>query len=273
MIKPNENVVMDTNKPLRVMYINRSDKNNKNWLHFKHSHFFSEIFYNTGGSGEFIIEDRHIVVEKGDVVYISPNIEHTELSSYTNPLEYFVIGADGVSFLSDHHQPIPYLKFKDSLRQLIYYFYQGHDEFSHPQKNSQLIVGNLVNTLLLLIERDQSITLKHEKTTMVNPESALIKNYIDIHFKEGLTLDSLASHFHVNKYHLSHVFKKDYHVAPIKYLNKVRVENVKFLLASTNYSILKIATINGFTSQSYLAQMFKKEVGISPVDYRKAKNP
>ncbi|MNN24936.1 HTH-type transcriptional regulator YesS [compost metagenome] len=79
----------------------------------------------------------------------------------------------------------------------------------------------------------------------------------------------MAEEAHINKYYLSHLFKKTYGVSPVKYLNQVRMDTAKFLLESTNYSVLEISEIIGFKSQSYFSQTFKREIGVAPLDYRK----
>ena len=84
-----------------IVYVNRSDRKTKQWLHFKHTHPFSEIFCITGGTGSFLINDMETKVKKNDLVYISPQAEHTEISDYETPLEYFVIGISGFEIVHD----------------------------------------------------------------------------------------------------------------------------------------------------------------------------
>ncbi|WP_334145546.1 AraC family ligand binding domain-containing protein, partial [Muricomes intestini] len=96
-----------------IVYVNRSDRKTKQWLHFKHTHPFSEIFCITGGTGSFLINDMETKVKKNDLVYISPQAEHTEISDYETPLEYFVIGISGFEIVHDSKPEIPYFKFND----------------------------------------------------------------------------------------------------------------------------------------------------------------
>ena len=44
----------------------------------EHSHYFSELFFVTKGTGFFQIEGKQIPVQKNDLVLINPNIPHTE---------------------------------------------------------------------------------------------------------------------------------------------------------------------------------------------------
>mgnify|MGYP003319274626 CR=1 FL=1 len=54
-----------------------------------------------------------------------------------------------------------------------------------------------------------------------------------------------------------------------EYLLKVRLDNAKFLLLNTNKSIENIAESCGFSSANYFSLMFKRKIGISPLNYRK----
>ena len=176
-----------------------------------------------------------------------------------------------LEIVHDSKPEIPYFKFNDNKREYTYYFYQSYEEFTHPRLNSIRILNNLVQTLFLIIEREQKITITAGRERKIDDDPAIqvIRHYIDINFKDELSLDKLATYFHMNKYHLSHRFKKSFGISPMKYWSNVKIENVKQLLALSNYSIIEIASLTGFSSQSYLSQTFKKETGMTPAEYRK----
>ena len=50
------------------------------------------------GNGSFITEGMEFPVSKNDMVIINPNVQHTEKSVRTEPLEYIVLGIEGLSF-------------------------------------------------------------------------------------------------------------------------------------------------------------------------------
>ena len=53
------------------------------------------------------------------------------------------------------------------------------------------------------------------------------------------------------------------------YLMRIRIEESKLLLLSTNDSLTDIAIATGFPDQSYFCKVFKKHIGISPGKYRR----
>ena len=97
----------------------------------------------------------------------------------------------------------------------------------------------------------------------------MVKRYIDVHYKENISLDTLTDMTHVSKYHLVHAFTKEYGVSPINYMISCRIEEAKQLLKNDDYTLSFITRMLGFSSPSYFSQTFKKIVGISPNEYRK----
>ena len=51
-----------------------------------------------GGSGKFNIAGRLVPVKTDDMVIVNPNVEHTEVSYNRRPLEYIVLGVEGLEY-------------------------------------------------------------------------------------------------------------------------------------------------------------------------------
>lgn len=101
--------------------------------------------------------------------------------------------------------------------------------------------------------------------------SDLIKKaiqYIAANSAQPITLNDVASHVHLNPAYFSTVFKQSTGSSFKEYLNMVRIEESKLLLANTNYSIIDIAVAVGFEDQSYFSKVFKKFTGLTPKQYR-----
>lgn len=251
-----------------LIYINKSDTDSNNWIGLKHTHHFAELFYVTSGTGDFLVKDEKLSIKKNDVIIVNPNIEHTEISDISDPLEYFVIGISGISFVANEDL-IPYLLIKDTDKNILLYLFKAFEEYTAKQEAYAEICKNLIHIILILIFRKKNVAINLTSSEKVQKEIALVKSFIDVHFKSNITLESLAEKAHINKYYLSHAFKKTYGVSPVKYLTNVRIEAAKFLLESTNYSILEISEVIGFKSQSYFSQTFKRETQLTPQEYRK----
>ncbi len=104
-----------------------------------------------------------------------------------------------------------------------------------------------------------------------NKNSELIKKaiqYIARNFASSISLEDVAGHVHLNPAYFSTVFKQSTGSSFKEYLNMVRIEESKRLLANTSYSVIDIAVATGFEDQSYFSKVFKKYTGLTPKQYR-----
>ncbi|MGN1093490.1 MAG: helix-turn-helix domain-containing protein [Candidatus Neoclostridium sp.] len=93
--------------------------------------------------------------------------------------------------------------------------------------------------------------------------------FIDEHYGEDLTLDTIAGHFAISKYFLCHVFKRQTGTSVVRYVTSRRIYKAKKLLAESNKSVTEIAFDCGFSDGAYFTKTFRRAEGISPVAYRK----
>lgn len=96
-----------------------------------------------------------------------------------------------------------------------------------------------------------------------------IKEYLDQHYPEKISLDSLSELFFINKFYLTRIFKEQFGVTINNYLLQVRITHAKQMLRFTDLSIEKIGQECGMNDANYFSRMFKKVEGISPGEYRK----
>jgi signal transduction histidine kinase/AraC-like DNA-binding protein len=88
------------------------------------------------------------------------------------------------------------------------------------------------------------------------------------HYREPLSRDGIAAHVGVSKRHLTRCFDEELGLSPIAYLNRYRVKRARELLEKGNRTITEIALDVGFSSNSYFARVFRREMGVSPGVYR-----
>ncbi len=92
--------------------------------------------------------------------------------------------------------------------------------------------------------------------------------YLSRHYMEPVTLEETAGHVGLNPAYFSTLFKQSCGSSFKEYLNMIRIEESKRLLANTDYPILDIAVSVGFEDQSYFSKVFKKYTGLTPKQYR-----
>ena len=263
-----------------LIYISKSKFEN-DWHSTLHMHPFTEIFFITSGQGTFQIGDEVVSVKESDLILINPNCSHTERSvSSSNPLEYIVFAINNLAIgispstlnednSKDSLNTHKILNFNKKKSEILYNLNTLIKELEEKNLNYELACKSILTLFLIQVMRNTSsdifITENFEK---VNIECMKIKNYIDSHYSENITLDFLSNLTYVNKFHLVHLFTKEMGISPINYLINKRIDESKNLLITTNYSIRDISSIVGFSNSSYFSQMFKKIAGISPKDFR-----
>ena len=242
------------------------------WHSVPHTHNHMELFFIVGGRGQFLIEDQLHPVDTNSLVMINPNVTHTEVSLNAQPLEYIVLGIEGIaladSTLSNNQFSI--LNYYESaevsscLRNILREMEQknpGYEDIC--QAFMEILIIRLMRTTVLAVPAET-------ETVSTNRQCAAVRRYIDLHFKEALTLDQLAEEGHMNKFYLSHVFKRTYGVSPINYIIEKRIDESKYLLAETDLSLSQIAQLLGFSSLSYFSQVFRRTQAVTPMEYRQS---
>jgi len=87
---------------------------------------------------------------------------------------------------------------------------------------------------------------------------------------EGLSIDQIVSAVPLSRSALERRFAKVLGRSPKAEINRVRIENVRRLLETTDYKLSKIAALVGFKYVEYMITSFKKHTGVTPREYRES---
>lgn len=96
-----------------------------------------------------------------------------------------------------------------------------------------------------------------------------ILNYIDKNYYKSLRLEGLAEIFNYNSAYLGKIFKNYTGENFNNYLDKVRIEKAKIMLAEKSIKIYEVSEKVGYSSMNYFYEKFKKHVGVSPMEFRR----
>ena len=102
---------------------------------------------------------------------------------------------------------------------------------------------------------------------VLSKEEKLIR-YCSEHYREPLTLSSVAKELGYSETYLSHLFKNKFQITFTKFITIMRIEDAKKMLRG-NKSITDIAFDCGFGSMRSFNHIFKAETSITPSEYRK----
>ena len=256
-----------------LLYISTS-RYEGDWHSTPHAHHCTELFYVSSGKGSFLVNDDVFDVKADDLIIVNPNVPHTEMSRDESPLEYIVLGIEGLQFTSftnhmeyEDYSVHNYYEFK---HEILFYLKTLVQEMAQQDDDYEAVCQNLLEVLIINMVRRTKANLIVAPSQKITKECHFVEQYINNHHQEDITLELLSEKTYMNKFYLVHAFKQYKGVSPINYLIRLRVQQAKELLETTNYSIAQISDSCGFSSQSYFSQVFKKACGMTPNAYRKS---
>jgi len=111
--------------------------------------------------------------------------------------------------------------------------------------------------------------LSTEVLAIDDPQTLQAIQYLQAHACENITVDDILRKVPMARRALERKFKSLLGRSPAKEICHIRIQRARKLLTETNLSMQDIAEACGYTSYTYLGNVFKKETGISPGRYRK----
>ena len=107
------------------------------------------------------------------------------------------------------------------------------------------------------------------KKQVVSRYVVLAIDYIRTHVQEPITVEQVANELSVNSSYLSKLFKKEMGKSISEYIRDSKIEIAEHMLRHLDDTSLQIANYLGFSSQSHFIQVFRKQTGMTPEEYRK----
>lgn len=136
----------------------------------------------------------------------------------------------------------------------------------------QIYQTDSIESISVLTSRAVDAYLEHVEESAgksENPNISLMKDYIDSHYKENLTVDAIANSACLSPGYAGRIFKEQLGMPIMDYVLKVRIEKSKKLLQNPHYQIQAIAESVGYEDAGYFTKVFRKAEGITPTQFRK----
>jgi two-component system response regulator YesN len=163
----------------------------------------------------------------------------------------------------------------------------GYSNFSYAQKAIELGVTRYLlkptdprELLSVLRELEQELFPEsHEKEEMQD-HSAEGENevgnllvlkaiqYIAVHYGGRITLKDMAEELHLSPNYLCELFKRHTGKNLMEYVTEYRMQKAKSYLNHVEYKVADVAEMVGYKEAKYFSSAFKKEYGITPLEYR-----
>ena len=231
------------------------------------------LFYVEEGEGLLLYKGVEYTLHKGQCVFIDCNstYEHrTDIELWN--LKWIHFYGEKLSAIYDFYTergglPVFELKSIDSFERIwndLMTVASCSDAFRDLDINGKL------NTLLTLIFNDSVEAENHIDVRDKRRQLVDVKQYLEDHFREHITVDEVADRFFINKHYLGRIFKQQYGMTLNSYIIYLRVVHAKYLLRFSDMTMDRIAVDCGINDANYFSRMFKNVEGMTPSEFRKS---
>jgi len=98
-----------------------------------------------------------------------------------------------------------------------------------------------------------------------------VKEYISENYSNAnIKIETVCNLVYITPNYFSAIFKKATNETFTNYLTNVRLDRAKVLLKTTDLKNFEVASDVGFSDPNYFSYCFKKNVGMSPSQYKKS---
>lgn len=215
-----------------------------------HSHFFAQLILPLRGNLDIETGYKKLILDEDYLFFLPPDCTHAFKAEKSN--EFLVLDIPKHMVIRDDMEKLQgggRLLFDDRWKAIRFLLL---NEVNNKMTSSS--INNLFHYFYKFITEKEL------------PDSV---KYIHEHFTEDIDLKTLADIEHYNTSYYSEWFKKKMMVSSKEYIQKLRVERAKQLLIDTDFNILQIAQIVGYSHNASLTRVFKNFEKITPADFRR----
>lgn len=240
-----------------------------------HYHEFCKLLILVSGSGSYNVEGRRYDLQAGDIVLVGSRCVHRPEFAPDSPYERMIVYIDP-EFLqrtstSDWDLSECFSgKFGHVLRptnpqRLISLALALEQDLADPEPGRILLSESSLLRLLVKIGREMNHHGALHPTSLQPKDSrvAQIQHYIDLHAAEDLSIDYLAAHFFLSKYHMMRLFRSDTGMSINGYILQRRLMLARELI-SGGMSATEACFQAGFGSYSSFTRAYNKYFGVTP---------
>jgi AraC-like DNA-binding protein len=125
--------------------------------------------------------------------------------------------------------------------------------------------------LLSMFSRE-SLLYEKGKRVMKNSDIEYIIKKIQLEYQQDHSVGYYAQNCNLSVYQFIRKFKNATQMSPLKYIEKIRMDKSRELLTDTDLTVNEISSVVGYNDPFYFSKVFKKNIGMNPLAYRKLKN-
>jgi len=259
------------------------DANRHFAVKYPHRHDFYEVLYLSKGSGFHVIDGNKYEIKPPSVFFMSPGQAHKiEFSSdiegyiYIFTSEFYLINQNNQNrliefpffFTIKQDNPPIILDKKRDILFLESLFQKGIEEIAHKENFSVELLRSILDLILTFC----STIYKTDDYKLVKGKGHIVvkKFYqlVEENYHKNLSVAEYADKLAITPNHLTQTVTQLTGKTSSQIIKSKQILEIKRLLVHTNLNVTEIALLLSFPDQSYFAKFFKRESGISPLQYR-----
>ncbi len=262
-------------------YFAHYEKSPRMWSQGLHAHDYYEIYVHLEGGRLYCIDDIVYELKPNQLIVVPPyhmhglvcdrdlvNYERCYLYLSTDMLERLGMGRiDITQYLSiagNNEHIVTDISAEDA--QFFKQSMRSIEEFNLILEKQLEIYAKILRILQLVSD---NISHKTDSHKLKDTDSQIIEilHYINEHYTQDISIQSISSTFHISESSLSHRFREYVNKGVYEYILYKRIIRAEELM-NVNDSLTDIAYQCGFSDYSNFLRVFKKITGLSPKDYR-----
>ena len=232
------------------------------------------IHHILSGSGIYTTGKVSVRLSAGDTFILFPGVELQYQADKDEPWEYCwagFMGTDAASIIRNtgFSKETPYILKgtipEEEIRNGLDEIYQNK---GNTYESSVAMAGRLYSLLAVFMHYAQR-TEPEKDSHVMYVEKAM--SYIETNYSYPITVEDIAYYVGISRSHLFRSFQNYMRKSPKDYLSGYRIRQACHLLRETDLSVSTIAYSVGFENNLYFSKAFRKQKGMSPSKYRRAK--
>lgn len=235
----------------------------------KHCHNAYEIIYIKEGLGYFYVEGNKYKIKNNVLLFFRPQEFHFINIAPETKYSRFVLNFDDSAVLDQKQSLLEIfnnrvLGFNNMILdedKTLYNILSRLKGYLGLSDADRIMLSKLLlNELLIILKNKYNLKIYN-----ISNEKLIIRiiNYINENLSSQIKLDKLSEEFHISKYYLQHLFKKETGVPIMKYIVHKRILKVQSLVAD-GYKLSSAATLCGFNDYSSFYRTYVKHIGKKP---------
>lgn len=245
-----------------------------------HWHLGPELIYSRNQEILLMIEMEKIIIHPGECALISSREIHAiEPQKKIKNQDVMSITFDG-AYLEKMFPDLRNTKLcftnssaeKEDQNELIAYCEKMRTQLDEKPLDFFAVNESLYGILKLIFKKFTIEKMKEKRNSKLNHQKmSEVLNYMEKHYQEKLTAQSVAKEFGYSREYFCRLFKRYADVSFKQYIMEYRLMKASVALYTTQKRILDIAYENGFPDEKSFYNSFRKKYEMTPLEFRKEK--